>query len=531
MHPALPSQPSSSSPSSPTPLPPLSPAPPPPFSPAPLPPFSPTPPPPFSPAPPPPLSPAPLPPFPPAFLFGVATSDHQCEAYVPEYEDIRDVWERQRSLTPRGQATDFWNRYPEDIRLAAELGCKLFRLSLAWSRIEPSPGQFNPAAIDHYRQVIRTIRAAGMEPLVTLHHFTWPVHVEAAGGLPAEDFPRLFARYATYVAEHLGQEATYWVTFNEPTMLLFGFLKPWWEAHYFMPPGLPDHMGLDDQLRAVARVIRNLFVAHTQARASLKQANPHAQVGANPLLLGFPDWLQRLLDGNATRIRTEAQFIAQTRRLAERPLSDHGALDVVMGSRWLDPLLQRFSILSTALTSNWWSLGMAGRLAEFLCPSECVGQHDFVGFDYYWGISSLRIDRIKQLMGAAAGRYATAPVWPGALYGMLTYHQRLFPSLPILIVENGCVEVADGVTRAMYLQDHLAEVERAIKDGVNVMGYVCWAITSNREWGLPFGPASDFGLYHIQLDHDPTLTRQPTAAAEMYRSIIRGSGLYINSPV
>jgi beta-glucosidase/6-phospho-beta-glucosidase/beta-galactosidase len=104
-----------------------------------------------------------IPPLPESFMFGVATADHQCEAYDPEFEDIRDVWERRRAFTLRGNATDFWNRYPEDIELARNLGCKAFRFSIAWSRVEPHPDQFNQAAFDHYRQVIATIRKAGME--------------------------------------------------------------------------------------------------------------------------------------------------------------------------------------------------------------------------------------------------------------------------------------------------------------------------------------------------------------------------------
>jgi len=127
--------------------------------------------------------PSPIAPLPESFMFGVATADHQCEAYDPEFEDIRDVWERRRAFTLRGKATDFWNRYPEDIALARNLGCKAFRFSIAWSRVEPHPDQFNQAAFDHYRQVIATIREAGMEPIVTLHHFTWPLHVESRGGL------------------------------------------------------------------------------------------------------------------------------------------------------------------------------------------------------------------------------------------------------------------------------------------------------------------------------------------------------------
>src|SRR5579859_1903233 len=112
----------------------------------------------------------PTPAFPESFLFGVATADHQVEAYMQATEDIRDVWEREQHLTVRGQATDFWNRYPEDIALARALGCRLFRLSIAWSRVEPAPGQYDEAAFAHYRQVLEAIHAAGMQPVVTLHH-------------------------------------------------------------------------------------------------------------------------------------------------------------------------------------------------------------------------------------------------------------------------------------------------------------------------------------------------------------------------
>jgi beta-glucosidase/6-phospho-beta-glucosidase/beta-galactosidase len=103
----------------------------------------------------------PAPPLPRHFMFGVATADHQCEAYEPEYEDIRDVWERWRQLVPRQRATDFWHRYAEDIALARDLGCATFRFSIAWARVEPTPGTFNQAALDHYRGVIEAVRAAG----------------------------------------------------------------------------------------------------------------------------------------------------------------------------------------------------------------------------------------------------------------------------------------------------------------------------------------------------------------------------------
>src|SRR5947208_2321789 len=109
--------------------------------------------------------------------FGVATADHQCEAYDPSRLDLWDVWEERLDLTRRGRATDFWNRYPDDVRLAQSLGCRAFRFSIAWSRVEPRPNEFDDEAFKHYGEVIQAVRAAGMEPLVTLLHFTWPVHL------------------------------------------------------------------------------------------------------------------------------------------------------------------------------------------------------------------------------------------------------------------------------------------------------------------------------------------------------------------
>ena len=732
-----------------------------------------------------------MPPLPESFMFGVATADHQCEAYEPNLEDIRDVWERRRAQTLRGQATDFWNRYPEDVALAQTLGCKAFRFSIAWSRVEPSPGGFNEAAFEHYRRMIETIRAAKMEPIVTLLHFTWPLHVESRGGLTAADFPSIFARYATEVAGRFGNQVRYWITFNEPSQLVYGYVKPWWERAYFMPPGMPRGATTAEQLLAVGQLIPNLFKAHTAARAVIKGVNPDAQVGANPMLLGLPLWLQSLVDRNVTNLRRPEDLIAQGQRFTERALLEQGDVDVVIatltltrerdlqvafsevyyvagqallvkvtspftkpeefgsqtvavvksstaeaaifelipaarvlpvsdyeealrvldfeqaaalladdtillgiiqqhpgyrlagdkltqepyaaavakGNRellnavdvairhfkesgaWadsfaryfpnqpipkpprlarrstladisgrqatqevaqfgseplplakrntilrriqdrgyiitavknnvpgfsnrdsqtgkfsgleidlaravaqhifgdpsrvlfkptktqqrlpllrsvvqvLDPLLKPFGILSTSLTSNWWHLGMAGKLPEFLCPKECIDKQDFVGLDYYWGISSLRLTRIQKLMDAAFGRFNNAPVWPSVLYEMLKFHAKLFPNKEILIIENGSVEMADGIDRATYISQHLHEVQRAHQDGVNVIGYVCWSITSNREWGLNFDQNSDFGLYHIDLDTNPNLQRIPTDSVREYQKIIKNRGV------
>ncbi|MGB8627240.1 MAG: family 1 glycosylhydrolase, partial [Candidatus Cybelea sp.] len=171
--------------------------------------------------------------------FGVATADHQCEAY-DGHDDIRDAWERVRGLVGRGKGTDFWNRYREDIELARGLGCTVFRLSLSWARLEPEPGAWNDEAFAHYRDVLQAIRAAGMSAMVTLVHNTWPLHVQAAGqgaGPLDVGFPDRVAAFAGEVARRLGDCIDYYVTLNEPDQLVYGWIKGFWMRAYPMPPG------------------------------------------------------------------------------------------------------------------------------------------------------------------------------------------------------------------------------------------------------------------------------------------------------
>ena len=673
-------------------------------------------------------------------LFGVATADHQCEAYEARWEDIRDRWERERELTPRGRATDFWVRYREDVELARRLGCTAFRFSVAWARVEPSPGVFDTAVLDHYRELVAAIVAAGMEPVVTLMHYTWPLHVEDEGGLIGDAFPDRFAAYARVVAEALAGQVRWWLTFNEPNQLVYGYLKPWWQGEYRMPPGLPAGAGVEEQLRCARHAMRALFLANARGREAVKAVRADAMVGTNPFMLGLPAWLQRFLDRRAVRLSRSvgswdasgrwrawrhpaagsvdlvaAELSATARRgrdldfsrpyrVAElrllvpagspidraahardavvavgrgttaeaaarrllpgatlRPVADYEAaladlaagraaalladdailaglaardegrwaivgeplrreryvvgvptgyrdlLQVVDGviagdppaplpeapdlglrrvlgrgrlragvtadvpglgfrdpetgewsgqevelvrevaarlfgdpcrvdleplataervpalrswTRVFDPLLRWIDLLLCALDSNWWFLGIQGRLPEWLCPKGCEGQQDYVGVDYYWGVPTIALHRLRQLSDSIAGDFAHAPVWPAAMRRVLREAAAMFPDQPVLVVENGSVPVASGVPRVEYLRTHVREVLRARAEGVPVEGYLCWAITSNREWGLAFGPSNDFGLYHVDLDGDPDLARVPTESVEVYRELI-----------
>ncbi|HEV3092456.1 MAG TPA: family 1 glycosylhydrolase [Candidatus Cybelea sp.] len=710
----------------------------------------------------------------PGLRFGVAVADHQCEAYDGR-DDVRDAWERVRGLVARGKATDFWNRYSEDIELARGLGCRIFRLSLSWARLEPEPGAWSDEAFAHYRDVLQAIRDAGMSATVTLVHNTWPLHVQAAGhgaGPLDPGFPQRVAGFANEVARRLGDLIDDYVTLNEPDQLVYGWIKGFWMRAYAMPPGQPPYQSGDAQMDDVLTLIPNLFRAHAKARAAIRSVRPSARVGTNPLVVGLPRWLQRLIDRNATHLqspqaakRQASRFanaaiveggrvdctIAQLTMTLERgehaffsepyycaqlavlhaaefalppeldswsgrvaviaetlPANDaggwfpaativypktmadawealqHGDVDAIFGddvvlrqyagtfrltplpggpqyfavamalgsrtllnfvdrairelrrthreipnafnrktvahigreeearadagqpvpdldraiarirkrgvlrvgvhpgvpglcvailpargetpryeglepeiagrvaqlifgdpsrvefisvrgdqrlnatrSSWLHALFalrKSLAVFTTLLGTNWWNLGLAGKLPDFLCPRDCVGALDYVGLDYYWGIPSFWPRDLHRLSAASDFEYADAPVWPDALDMIIAEAARDFPGKPIVIVENGCVTRVPGFSRADYLKAHVAQVRKAVARGAPVEAYLCWSITSNREWGLPFDDGSDFGLYHIDLDTDPTLTRKPTDSSRAYAALIAEAG-------
>ena len=700
--------------------------------------------------------------------FGVATADHQCEAHDGR-DDIRDVWERVRGLVARGNATDFWNRYREDVGLARGLGCSVFRLSLSWARLEPQPDAWNDETFAHYRDVLQAIRDAGMSPIVTLVHNTWPLHVQADGsgaGPLDSSFPDRVARFATEVAQRLGDLIDDYVTLNEPNQLVYGWIKGFWMRAYAMPPGQPPYESGDAQMDDVLTLIPNLFRAHAKAREAVRRIRPNARVAANPLVLGLPPWLQHWIDRNATHLQSPQDAKRQAARIAQSAIDEGGHVDcsiaqltmtlgrlqhsffsepyycahlaalhastfapppntqewrgrvavvagtlpasvvagwfpaasiryvnampdavdalqrreveavfdddvtlrqysgdglaltqlsgsqqyfavaMALGSRTLLNIVDRairelrrehpeipdafnrktvahigreeeaqsdskravpeldrsiarirrrgvlrvgihpgvpdlcteltspehryeglepeiarrvaqlifgdadcvkyvpvkgerrlsatrsswlhqffalrksLAIFSTLLGTNWWNLGMAGKLPEFLCPRECVGTLDYVGLDYYWGVPSFWPRELHRLSAASDFQYANAPVWPDALGTILLEAAHEFPGKPIVVVENGCVVRAAGIGRPDYLTEHVNQVRKAIERGAPVETYICWSITSNREWGLPFDDGSDFGLFHIDLDGDPTLQRKPTDSSRTYAQLV-----------
>jgi beta-glucosidase len=226
--------------------------------------------------------------FPEGFTWGTATAAHQIEGGNAN----NDWWEFEHApdtvcAEPSGDACDSWDRWREDVELVASLGLDNYRFSVEWSRIEPAEGEFSRAALAHYRELCAALRDRGIDPVVTLHHFTTPRWLTDQGGWESGAAVERFGRFSEVVAGALGDVMSRACTINEPNVVaVMG-----WMAGMF-PPGKTDK----DQSRAVAQ---NLIAGHRVAVEAVRGAAPGVPVG---LTLSMTDY--QLLEGGEAKLES-----------------------------------------------------------------------------------------------------------------------------------------------------------------------------------------------------------------------------------
>jgi beta-glucosidase len=206
--------------------------------------------------------------FPDGFMWAAATAAHQIEGN--NWNNDWWVWEHDPAsgvAEPSGDACDSYHRYGEDHRIVAELGLDAYRFSIEWSRIEPEEGEFSVAALDHYARVCDDLRARGVTPVVTYHHFTTPRWVARAGGWSAASTVARFAAYCQRVTRHLGDRIGMACTINEPNMVATGgYLSG------MFPPGQRD-----PTLRRTVNEV--MCAAHRAAVEAIKSERAGLDVG------------------------------------------------------------------------------------------------------------------------------------------------------------------------------------------------------------------------------------------------------------
>jgi len=415
--------------------------------------------------------------FPENFLWGAATSAYQVEG-DNFYNDWWE-WETGGNTEPSGKACDHYHRFREDFRLAKELGHNAHRLGLEWSRLEKNQGTWDQAEWDHYKTVVNELVRLGIEPIVTLNHFTVPVWFARKGSWLNDESVPLFSRFAVKAIEELGDQARYWITINEPYILAL--------IAYFQGQWPPCRKSFDDLLT----VSKNMLKAHVEAYRGMHE---HAN--------------------GSSGIRTPKIGIAKA-VTAFHPCSPYSIRD-----RLCAHLRSRFHNHSFIASAVKGRVLIPGLFPERLLTK---GAMDFIGLNYYTRqfihykkpLSENPLGEVCSLEHHSDSGETTDMEWeiyPKGLYELVKSFRRYH--VPIFITENG-LATDDDTLRQRFIKEHLAQLLKAIKEGAPVMGYLHWSLLDNFEWDK--GYSKRFGLVHVDYG---TQKRTIRDSARYYASVI-----------
>ncbi|MBV9888651.1 MAG: beta-glucosidase [Acidobacteria bacterium] len=437
--------------------------------------------------------------FPSGFLWGCATASYQVEGAVNEDGRKPSVWDT-FSHTPGKThdgdtgdvADDFYHLYKQDIQTLKNLGCKGFRISIAWSRVFPDgTGQPNLKGLDFYNRVVDECRANGIEPYVTLFH--WDLPQALPNGWQSRDTSKAFADYAGYVAKHLSDRVQHFFTTNEFVCFTdFGYKTG------VFAPGLRLSDAEANQVRHHGILAHGLGVQAVRANAK------------SGTKVGLAENANVYIPIIETKEHIEAT------RKATRLLN--GAfLTPVMEGKYPDEYLQH-----------------EGANAPKVEPGDmkAIGSPlDFVGLNVYTA-DYVRADSSSPVGFAIETRPASYPhmaspwinIAPEALYWAIRNPSDIWKAKEFYITENGCssddVINASGqiedTDRVMYLRNHVTQMHRAAAEGYPIKGYFLWSLLDNFEWAD--GYSKRFGICYVDFK---TQKRTPKQSAEWYREVTK----------
>ena len=382
--------------------------------------------------------------FPEGFLWGAATAGHQVEGGNLNADMWPMEWAADSNFNePSGDACDHYHRYAEDISLLADLGLNAYRFSLEWSRIEPEPGYFSRAALDHYRRMLETCLNLGVTPVVTYNHFTVPRWMAAEGGWASEQAPAHFARYASRVTQHLSDLLSWVCTLNEPNLMSMlantgvlamgaGERGPAAEPVASGSPGIGGFDPARYRMGILAANIEKMATAHRGAVQAIKSISANVEVGWTLALVDL-----QAAEGGEERC-DEARRRGQTDWLAVSADDDFVGVQTYSRSR----------------------IGPTGTVPP---PAEVATMQ--TGWEVY-------------------------PDALGHTVRLAAEHARV----PVLVTENG-MATDDDEARIAYTRSALEGLADCLDDGIDVRGYIHWTLLDNFEWTS--GYSKTFGLISV----------------------------------
>ncbi len=396
--------------------------------------------------------------FPKHFLWGASTASHQVEG-----NNINDwsEWEKskprlddlqKRGLIEKyglenyisGSSCEHYKRYESDFKLAKKLNHSATRISIEWSRIEPEEGKFDEKEINHYKNVVKSIRENGMEPFVTIWHWPIPLWMRDKGGWESSQMSKYFTRYAEKICSALKDDVKFWITLNEPEI---------YSGNSYQQGVWPPQK---KNLLSYLMVFHNLINCHKKTYKILKKVNKKFRIG-----------------------------IAK----------NNSWFEAVNNNPW--------NRLLKFLVDWWWN---------FYFLDSIKNHQDFIGLNHYFH------NRIDGWFNKNLNEYTSDMGWellPNAIYHVLKELKRY--KKPIYITENGLADTKDE-KRTWFIKDTLVNVSKAIKEGVDVRGYLHWSLMDNFEWDSGYWPR--FGL--IEIDQK-TKSRTVRNSAKFYAEICKNN--------
>lgn len=360
------------------------------------------------------------------FWWGSSTSNYQNEDRgekpgSPNYfKTDWDIFAEEGNIPPRGEdATFSWTHFDKDVAALKKLGVSHYRFGVEWARVEPKPGVFNEAAIQRYVQMAKTLKANGIEPIVTLWHFSFPDWLydtknKGKSNFLHPDVETAWREYVTRMVTALAPYVRTYVPQNEPNGDLY---ISYFGGHW--PPGL---LLTPIALKKAHRAAVNMF---RDASDIIHSKRPDAIVMG---IYSIPNWRRNYL-------QDPTGFVYN---MMQRQNWDH--LDAV------------------------------------------ADKMDIIGVNYYYSQDASATRFIFRPFGEQGSNY-TQNGWeiePEGFYEVLKSVNKRYGK-PIIISENG-IGTQSEHKKIRYFREHLNQMRRAMADGVDIRGYFPWTLVDNYEW-------------------------------------------------
>lgn len=413
--------------------------------------------------------------LPKGFFVGAATAAHQVEGNNVN----SDCWAQENMphttyKEKSGIACDHYNRYAEDIQLMKQAGLNAYRFSIEWARIQPEEGVFDEKEIAHYRSVIRCCRENGIEPVVTLFHFSSPVWIIRKGGWEAETVVEDFEKYVTYVVKALGSELNYVCTINEA------------------------NMGL--QVAAIAR--RYTMMAKKAAEAAAKGGGD-VQMGLNMQAMMENMKYQAMENMEAFGTAQPHCFnLGGSEHSDGLTMQAHQAAKKAIKAMY--PNIQvglTLSLHDFQPIEGGQTRAEAAWAEEFTHYLPFIQDDDFLGVQNYTRTLVGPEDDLPVPDGAERTQMGYE-YYPEGLEHVIRKVARDFKG-NLMVTENG-VACDDDSRRVNFIQIATDGVAKCIADGIPVKGYFYWSLMDNFEWQM--GYRMTFGLIAVNRE---TMERAP----------------------